>query len=207
MYDQYPDALSRRIWALALLATSAADTVVRHLLRIDVSLESLHSDAFHAVASTSSRIGIQQQDRHRLTPVWIHSSDFGPRTRLLLAHFTASIYDGDALPYLDNASVAALVTPNAFSWPIVRAVVTRMHRDPNPTLLDALTHFSPDSGSGFSLDVCPPEEHLNHALREPAWYPGAWVVSAERWRSAATDEPALERRVLAEEWIPKVPRM
>ena len=41
-------------------------------------------------------------------------------------------------------------------------------------------------------------------LRTPERYPSLWLA-AERWHSAAHQEPVLEQVVLNEKWIPKVP--
>jgi hypothetical protein len=208
MHDQYADSLSRRTWSLALIATAHAATVALHLAGIDACLEALAPDEFLAVASASSRVGISRTDRRLQEAVWNSSISLGPRTKLLLAHFTAGPVDLDPLRRLSEAELDALASPDHSAWPIARAITARMLSAPSPTLVEALTKLGPNSDIELPQRARPPaDEYLSSVLSEPARYPGAWVVTAERWRSTATDEPAMEQFVLDEKWLPKVPRM
>jgi hypothetical protein len=132
----------------------------------------------------------------------------GPRTKLLVSHFTADGSVLDPLDALTDADLAELASPAPAGWPIVRAISGRMLARPNTVLLGAL------AGAGVEsvLDIPqaagrPGDEYVTALLAEPARYPAAWVVAAERWRSLQHEETPLEQVALDEKWLPRVPRL
>ena len=143
MHDKYTDPLSRRTWSLALLATAGTDIVISHLGRIDACLTSLTDEEFLATAASSSRLGVMQRHRRLQARIWNASAGLSPRTRLLIAHFTARLSAHDPLLPLHDAELEALASPDAAAWPIARAVTTRLLTEPSPALLRALEALGP----------------------------------------------------------------
>ena len=206
-YDGYTDSLSRRTWSLALLATANTDIVAQHLSLIDSCLTALTDDEFSAVALSSSRLGVNQKHRRLATNIWIGGS-LGPRTKLLISHFTADLSNLDPLRDLSDAELDDLASPTAAAWPIVRAITARMLNQPSSTLLAALAKLGIDSEAEIPRNAkALPVEYLSAILAESAQYPASWVVAAERWQSLGHDEPELERVALNDKWLPKVPRL
>ena len=117
MHDRYCDPLSRRTWALALLATAATDIVIDHLKRIDDGLEGLSDHEFFAVASSSSRLGLAQAHRRLEPRIWDFTDRLGSRAKLLIAHFHVDPHADDLLKHLRSAQLASLASPEAFTWP------------------------------------------------------------------------------------------
>jgi hypothetical protein len=217
MHDKYADPLSRRTWALALLATAGTAMVISQLGRIDACLTSLSGDEFLAAAASSSRLGVVQGHRRLQAGVWNASAGLSPRTRLLIAHFTAELSPHDPLLPLPDVELEALASPDAAAWPIARAVTTRLLTESSPALLRALEALGPatavdlprtESTPGAAAADAAPDVMLRSAiLDEPARYPGSWTAAAERGHSLTNKEVGMEQEALAEEWVPKVPRL
>ncbi len=128
MHDRYGDSLSRRnTWSLALLATADTDVIIEHLNRIDACLAGLSAHEFFAMASSSSRLGVTQTHTRLATRVWEAAVSFGLRTKLLVAHFKASLGEYDELTLLPDAELEALANPEPAAWPIAGAVTLRLH--------------------------------------------------------------------------------
>ena len=217
MHDKYADPLSRRTWSLALLATADKDIVISHLGRINACLTSLTDDEFLATASSSSRLGVMQRRRTLPARIWNASAGLAPRTRLLTAHFTARLDVHDPLQPLQDTELEALASPDAAAWPIARAVTSRLLNAPSPTLLRALAALGPttavdlprtENSPGTSAAEVVPDANIRTAILDaPAAYPSSWTAAAERGHSLANEETSMEREALAEEWVPKVPRL
>jgi hypothetical protein len=217
MHDQYADVLSRRTWSLALLATADTDVVISHLGRVDACLMSLAGDEFLATASSSSRLGLMQRLRTLPARIWEASAGLTPRTRLLIAHFTARLSVHDPLKPLQDTELEALASPDAAAWPIARAVTTRLLTAPSPTLLRTLAALGPTTAVDLpriegtpgspAADAIPDADIGAAILDAPAAYPGSWAAAAERGHSLSNKEASMEREALAEEWVPKVPRL
>jgi hypothetical protein len=217
MHDKYTDPLSRRTWSLALLATASTDIVISHLTRVDACLASLADAEFLATASSSSRLGVMQRNRRLPARIWNASAGLSPRTRLLIAHFTARLSAHDPLASLHDTELQELASPDAAAWPIARAVTARLLAKPSPPLLAALAALGPTTAvdlpragnaPGVTAADPVPEAPLRASiLEEPARYPGAWAAAAERGHSLANEEVSMEREAQAEEWVPRVPRL
>jgi hypothetical protein len=210
-HDKYTDSLSRRTWALALLATAGTEIVIGHLARIDACLTSLSGDEFLAMAASSSRLGVMQGNRRLPARIWDASGGLSRRTRLLIAHFTARLSGHDPLSPLHDAELEALASPEAAAWPIARAVTIRLLTEPSPVLLRALANLGPSTAVDLprtqSADAVPDPALGSAILGAPARYPGSWVAAAERGHSLASEESSMERDALKEKWVPKVPRL
>lgn len=109
MHGKYADPLSRRTWSIALLATADADTVISNLGRVDACLTRLADDEYLATAASSSRLGVMPGRRTLPARIWSSSAGLSPRTRLLIAHFTARLTLHDPLRPLRD--------PNWKHWP------------------------------------------------------------------------------------------
>jgi hypothetical protein len=208
MHGRYEDGLSRTTWTLALLATADTSVVASELARIDAHLQGLSDEEFNAVAAASSRLGIAQGHRRLGSEVLRQLPGYGPRTRLLVAHFAANTSAFDPLDAMNEEELISMMAPNAASWPILRAVTARMLRSPSTVLLNALSKAGANAKLDM-LEVVRPLEssHVSAILANPDLYPAAWVVAAERARSQSHEEPPLEKAALAEQWVPKVPRL
>jgi len=208
MYDRYADSLSRTTWTLALLATADTTVVGCGLARIEAHLEGLTNEEFAAVAAASSRLGVTQRHRRLGSEVFRQLGNFGSRTRLLVTHFAAHTSALDPLDAINDEELVAMMAPNAASWPIIRAVTTRMLRTPSTVLLDAVSKAGANAKLDMPDAVRPIDpSHVSAILAHPDLYPAAWVVAAERSRSQSREEPPLEEVALVEQWVPKVPRL
>ncbi|WP_432983051.1 NACHT domain-containing protein [Dactylosporangium sp. CA-233914] len=208
-HDAYSDALSRRTWTLGLLATADEGIVIDNLDRIDAIMERTTDDDFLALAASSSRLGATPIPRRLGRRTFQSVAGCSPRTTLLTTHFASSLRSLDPLAPLSDSTLIELASPQAASWPIARAVTARLLERPNDVLLRGLAALGPQS------QVNPQSEHVHPAvlevlsaiLAEPALYPGRWVEIAEWAQSTARKEDMLERVVLDQAWIPKVPRI
>jgi hypothetical protein len=138
MYEQYEDSLSRRTWSLALLACANSDIVERCLKPVDATLSTLNEDDFHAVASSSSRLSLNQF-RRRLGPdIWGSINGVGDRTALLVTHFAVDLAKPDQLVALSDERLEQLASPMAAAWPIKEAInfenvcLPQCHTAPRP---------------------------------------------------------------------------
>lgn len=181
MHEQYSDPLSRRTWSLALIAAADAETVISNLARIDTCLSGLSDDDFLATAASSSRIGVMEKNRRLPERIWSSSAGLSPRTRLLLAHFTASLSVHEPLLPLQDSELEALVGPGAEAWPIARAVTSRLLTQPSPALLQALAALGPTT-----VVELPPTGEKSYAQAS-----GADRSLDPGLRSAILDEPGL----------------
>jgi hypothetical protein len=208
MYERYGDPLSRRTWSLALLATAGMDIVTDHLERIDACLTGLTADEFFATASSSSRLGAMQTHRRLDTSVWATAADLSTRTKILIGHFTANLSRLDPLDPLPDFELERLSSPEAASWPIARAITSRLLERRNSTLLNALARLGADTPVDIPSNISSPgSEVVSAILAEPARYPGSWVAAAELWHSRDNEEVSLEQVALDERWLPKIPRL
>ena len=139
MYERYPDSLSRRTWALALITCADTDVVAHYLASIDSTWSALNNDEFYAVASSSSRLALSQSRRQLDDTIWDSAHGLGQRTLLLVAHFAADLAAADPLTVLSDEQLEQLASPMVATWPVARAINTRMFSTPNATLLSALS--------------------------------------------------------------------
>lgn len=204
MYERYPDRLSRRMWALALMATAETGIVLQHLGAVNSVLSDLSHDEFDCIASSSSRIS-RSLTRRRLTDaVWSRTDEASDRTLLLVTHFAASLTAPDALITLADERLVQLAAPSAASWPIARAIASRLRVAANEVLLHGLARLVSAHPTSMDVDV---EAYEKTILADPASFPAAWVLEAEQRRSTSNHEPMLEQVALREAWLPKVPRL
>lgn len=207
-FDSYPDELSRRTWALAMLATAKSSVVEAHLDRLDTVLTSLDDSQFHAVAASSSRLGLTQTYRRADAKTWQATAHRSARLQLLAAHFTADLDKLDPLEPLSSQQLRELAGVGPEQWPILRAVSSRLLRKPNSDLLSALAKFGPDAAVDIPVDASPiPAPYIDQILLDPASFPSVWVVAAEQWRSMANAEVPLEDIATGQTWVPKVPHL
>ncbi|MFI7604815.1 NACHT domain-containing protein [Micromonospora sp. NPDC049366] len=207
-HDRYEDSLSRRTWALALLATAKEDLVIELMDRIDGVLAGATMNEFLAVAASSSRLGVSGITRRlgskTLAAVGIRS----PRTGLLVTHFAASLHHFDPLEPLSDDGLAQLARPDATAWAVARAITVRLMRGRSETLLDALAVIGPYCGVKMPSGITRPRSELvEPILGNPAKYPSAWVALAEQWLSLKNGEAIMEEVVVNRGWAPKVPRI
>jgi hypothetical protein len=209
MHDRHRDPLSRQTWCLALLATAPTDVVCHHVPRLDACLRELSDDDYHAVAAASSRLGASQNDR-RLGPAAITAAAglrAGTRLLLLLSHFTADLTSLDPLPDLNETTLATLASPATAAWPIVRAASGRMLQRPTATLLDILAHAGPEAPVELPHPIPDLGDHAATIWKQPARYPSAWLIAAERCLSDRHQEQPLVAAATAQQWVPKVPQL
>lgn len=206
MYDRYDDVLSRRAWALALIA-AGRDEVVTELIHLaDEVLSALSDEDFLATAASSSRVGLAGKAR-RLALSYERRSDLSPRTQMLLAHHYGSESELRTLPMLSDEQIASLASSHPAVWPVAQAIAARMLGGGNDALLVGLARLGATFRTGFRQDVAKPERsHLQKILRRPGGYPTEWVAAAERW-TTANDQPTLEHLALSLDWVPKIPRL
>jgi hypothetical protein len=212
LHDEYEDSLSRRTWALALLATAQPDVIASLLPQVDTCLASLTSDEFAAFAASSSRLGASRPHGRLFAGLWSCAADTHLRTRLVLAHFAAGQLDYDPLPALANEELVDLASPGAASWPIARAITARLGTERTPDLFAALTKLGSTSILDFPAPSAiegeaVPADYQATILIKAASYPGAWVVEAERRRSFYGRDAPLDKLAAAEDWLPFVPRL
>ncbi len=208
MFDSYPDELSRRTWALAMLATAKDSVIEAHLDRLDTVVTSLDDSQFYALAASSSRLGLTQTYRRTDAKTWQTITDRSARLQLLAAHFTANLNQLDALEPLSSQQLRALAGVGPERWPILRAVSSRLLRQPNDDLIAALAEFGPNAAVDIPVDASPiPAQYIDQLLVAPASFPAAWIVAAEQWRSLTTAETPLEEVAIEQAWVPKVPHL
>jgi hypothetical protein len=208
MYDQYTDTLSRRTWALALLATGSEEVLGHHLKSIDSVLESLSMDDFMATAASSSRIGTSTLARSlSLSFIWRHPGTH-LRTQLLLAHFYGSRAELHTMDAMSDRDLFDMAFPHPAGWPIAQALAVRMLNSPSAIVLDALSRLGSTCTVGFRQDGTPlASHHLDRILDQSAKFPREWVAAAERWRSLGSEEGSLDAVARREGWLPNIPRL
>lgn len=91
-HDTYSDSLSRRTWALALLATANEDIVIEHLGQVEIILDEATDADFFSIAASSSRLGATRIPRRLGRRALEHVSGRSPRTVLLVSHFASSLH-------------------------------------------------------------------------------------------------------------------
>ncbi len=204
MYDQYEDSLSRRTWALALLASADTATVAALLPLIDSTLSTLDHDDFNALAASSSRLSLNQFRRQLSPSIWQGVTGLGDRATLLVTHFAAAEPgQPDQLDNLSDEHLEQLASSAPAAWPITQAINMRMFANPNDTLLNALAK----TATGNRTDPQTRDDQLAEILRTPARYPTPWVLEAENRRSINNREHQLEQLALDKDWLPKIPRL
>jgi hypothetical protein len=205
LHTQYPDTLSRRTWALALLAAGIPEAVAPNLELIDEVLTSLSPADFSATAASSSRIS--QNGSARQLPLSVDSASLSARTRLLLAHFQHPRFGLRDIPALSTPDLINFACAEPAYWPIAEALAARMVDEPRIELLAGLTRLGIDSLSGVSGRVRPLEFAVAQAiLRSPGAFPTEWVLHAQE-SSRPPAGAVLENLALEAKWVPRVPRL
>jgi hypothetical protein len=206
-YATYPDALSRRIWALALLATADAAVVVDHLGEVDAILADTDERMFEAIAASSSRLGATRIPRRLAADTLTAAAGASPRTVLLLSHFACDLDRADALSPLSEEMLVQIASPEPAAWPIARAVTARAIQRPSARLLSALARLGADAPLAVPSIAGLDPQVAATILSQPESYPTAWVVAAERVAADIRPQDTLERSVLERGWVPRVPRI
>jgi len=207
-HDAYDDSLSRRTWALALLATASEDVVIGQLERIDAILTNVADHDFDALASSSSRLGVTRIPRRLGARTLRSLSGRTARTKLLVSHFACDLSKLDPMEPLTDADLTQLARPHPTTWPIARAITARLLDQPRPEMLGVLAMVGPRSRVQVPPGRTPTSPDVVMAILEnPAIYPGSWVIAAERGHSITNSETTLDQVVLDHDWVPKVPRL
>jgi hypothetical protein len=199
--------LSRRIWALALLATADAAVVVDHLGELDTILANTDERTFDAIAASSSRLGATRIPRRLAADTLMAAAGASPRTVLLLSHFACDLDRADPLSPLSEGMLAQIASPAPAAWPIARAVTARAIQRPTARLLSALAGLGADAPLAVPSIAGLDPQAATTILSQPDGYPTACVVAAERVASDVRPQDTLERVVLERGWVPRVPRI
>lgn len=202
-YAAYADELSRRTWALALVAVADEAVVCANLAALDTVLTGITVDALRATADSSSRIGASGIGRRLPTSILADARDCSARTLLLLCHHTVRLRDLDTLASLPMTALIDMLAIGPARWPALRALTARMLASPSPELLDALRTAGPHATVEVpSTATAPDGQFLAEVLSAPAQYPLNWVIAAERWHSQHHDQPPLARVATRNGWVP-----
>ncbi|WP_431947061.1 NACHT domain-containing protein [Micromonospora marina] len=207
-YDSYRDSLSRRTWALALMATANEESIVALMDYIDGILADATESEFAALAASSSRLGASGVSR-RLGSSTLKAAAGGcRRTALLTTHFSSNLNSLDPLKPLSDQDLVHLARPAAAAWAVARAITARLLDRPSDTLRAALTVLGPGSVVEVPNNIMSRSSQLiAPILDNPANYPGSWVSAAEQWLSTSNEEVIMEDVVVDQGWVPKVPRV
>ena len=197
--------MSRRTWALALLAVADEAVVRANLASLDVLLTGLNVDAFRATADSSSRIGASGVGRRLSTSILADATDCSAHALLLLCHHTARLDSPDTLAPLSITALTDMLAIGPAHWPALRALTVRMLASPSAELLDAIRAAGPHATVDVpSKATAPNSQFLREILLSPTQYPHAWVVAAERWHSQLHDQPALAAIATGRGWVPEL---
>ena len=208
MHDRYGDTLSRRTWALGLLAAGTVPAVEHHLCAIDAILATLSNEEFTATAASSSRIGLSRTGRPLPESVAQTQPGITLRTHLLLAHFMGNEQELQTLPTLSDSDLTELASPDPSAWPVAEALAARMLARPNSQILDGIAKLGTEQSVNFRQDENPPPaEFVASILRHAERFPAEWVAAAAHWRSAGKTTGPLEETAIREMWVPKIPRL
>lgn len=205
LHSRYDDNLSRRTWALALLATATADAVAHNASLLDEVLASLPAQEFSAFAASSSRIA--QNGSTRTLPHELLGAPQCPRTHLVLAHFQFPRTQPAHLPTLTDEDLIELAFDEPAAWPVAEEIAIRMTESPSKELLPALARLGVDSISSVGTTKEVLDRSIAEAILDEAGrYPSEWVLRAEA-STAPVGAPVLEVVALDGKWVPRVPRL
>ena len=194
-FTNFPDELSRLIWAVGLVTGADRDVVLDNFPELDEATRTADDDAFLAAAYTSSRIGASGVSR-RLQDVRTSTSQLGRRAQLLLTHH------GGLLPATDVDTLKALARYGAASWPVAAYLSGRAAAVDDEAALAVLRALPVDA----QADPTDPDWGLGADAREkvlssPGDYPWRWVVRAEVQHSTANQDPPLTRVAREQGWL------
>jgi hypothetical protein len=205
LQSEYPDTLTRRMWAVGLVSIAHEAVVLANLDRLDITLSELDDETFQVTADTSSRLGATTIARRLPPSALLSATARSPRCQLLLAHHCTKL---DRLDPLDQISSESLITMLAWgnaAWPAIRAITARILADPSPKLLNGLRI----AGASAVVDVpseaeSPGPAYLAAILAAPGDYPLAWVTAAERWHSQNNRDEAMATIATSRGWVPEL---
>lgn len=204
-HDIYPDELSRRTWALALVAVADEAVVRTNLPALNRHLRELDADTFRTTADSSSRLGISGIGRRLSPAILADITDYSARTLALICHHTARLSDLDPLTPLPLASLIEMLDADSAQWPALRALTARMLAAPSAELLDGLRAAGPLSVVDVPTNTAGLDTPFTTAiLNSPADFPIAWVVAAERWHSQSTKQRPMSSIAAQRSWVPEL---
>lgn len=207
-FEKYPDSLSRRTWAIALLATGDEDIVVEHLENLDTVVTGASSNEFLAMAASSGRLGATSIPRRLGMSVLAAAATHSGRLILLVTHFVSDLRAYDPLVPLSDDLLSTMADSESHNWAVARAISTRLLDHADQNLLRGLAKLGQESPVEVSYtEGSVRGDVASEVLKDPVTYPGAWVRAAERWRSTTNSERLLSEEALAQGWVPKVPRL
>lgn len=203
-YDAAPDPLSRRTWALALLTCAGADVVTAHLAHLDQALAVMTLPEHLALCRSSSQLGSSAIAR-RLPPGILSDAagSLSALTQLLVSHHTVSLEGLDPLTHLDVPVLTQMAKYGVSAWPSLRALTARMIAQPSTPLLDGIKAHGP---SGI-IDVDIMDISASFAtfapeiMEQPAHYPMAWLLAAERCIAGNATPVPLPTVAEAQRWF------
>jgi hypothetical protein len=200
----FRDELSARTIAFALVACASENDVVDGLAQ---TVEALTESQFMALAASSSRLGQSTVPRRLRVSALAATRGRSPRVQLLVSHYVASLTKHDPLEPLSDTDLLALAPFGAASWPAARAILARIWKQPNATLVEALSRLDP-----LSRVPCPDgrrrvdQTMVMDALANPSRYPSSWVIAAEAVRSRSVADEQVEAIARRSGWAPRIPR-
>jgi hypothetical protein len=208
MFDRYPDSLSRRTWAFALLATATEDMVLQHLTKVAEVLDTASVDDFDAFAMSTSRLGATRIPRRLGNGALSAAANYTDRLALVVSHFAAEHAGRDPLEALTDGQLLGMSSAAPHHWTVARAVTDRLLRTYNETLLSALADLGPECVVSLGYVESPADDRITQrVLQNPAIYPGSWVRAAESWYSSSNNESPLAEEASENAWVPDVPRI
>lgn len=205
-FDKYPDSLSRRTWAFALLATAREDIVLEHLGNVDAVIAASSEDEFFTLATSSGRLGATRIPRRLGRAVLEATAARSDRLALLVSHFASDLEASDVLHPLDDEKLSRLADSNTYNWAVARAITVRVLHQANAILIDGLGKLGQDCKVAIDSDVPVVGDVARTILGNSAVFPGSWVQAAERSHSTSNGEAPMADEAVLQGWVPDVPR-
>ncbi|MRX43254.1 NACHT domain-containing protein [Agromyces kandeliae] len=206
-FDAYLDALSRRTWAVALLATASIEVLESNLDRLEQVVSELSNDEFWEMAGSSSRIALNGSAR-KLPSSWnLEQTGLDTRVRLLLAHWQHQRHRLDDLGGVPDVDLVEIACPEPAAWPVAEALASRLLGRLDTVLLEGLAKLGTDSLVGLSGNARRLDQATAEALlQEPGRYPTEWILHAETTMVREAPSP-LAAVALERNWVPRVPQL
>lgn len=201
LFETFGDDLSRATWALALVVASDP-TVVRSSLDLLHSVVTTLPDArLRALVSGSARIGATGLLR-RLSSEHVQAGAVrSPVVGLLMAQHCTTFEQLDELSMFTNEELSDLARFGVSAWPALNAAAARLRAKPSDELLACLRRFGPTAPLLSMTLQTGDEAFARSILAEPARFPLALVLAAERLVTASLSDGPLADVAASKHWF------
>jgi hypothetical protein len=200
-FEAHTDPLSRATWALGLVTIADDNILTQCLGQLADGLGKLPPSFLYALCYSSSRIGSAQLNCLRKENCISKAAEVSSLAWLLAAHHAFDHESTCIRTGPDDEELASLSVYGIAAWPASYALTDRAMDNPSGSILAFLRRYGPHACPQNMVIDGIPVQLMRDVLKDPADFPLAWVVEAERTVSDHAEEPPLADIADSQAWF------